>query len=222
MFCFNLVATKVLEYSFRENNFGVSQVIESTVRDAYFWVSQVIGMTIISLITLQPNEMHHSPHISPPLPLLTKSANWSIGVFRSHPMQWALPMAPLVHPHRLQHSVITSPPRHTSPTSSPASLGFIGFSQLPSPYSKADAPRVALVPLHPSNYCSTADCRARHQFPSLIHTSRPSRLSFHHHPSRLHQPISDYSGIFIVEVPFDATLSILHHNCLLEDFRLAL
>ena len=36
MFCFNLVATKVLEFSFRENKFRVSQVIESTVRDAYF------------------------------------------------------------------------------------------------------------------------------------------------------------------------------------------
>ena len=143
--------------------------------------------------------MHHFPHILPPLLLSMKSANWSIGVHRSHPTQRALPMAPLFHRHRLQPSGITSPPSITLPTLSPVSLWFVG--QSPSPYSKADAPRVASVPSHPSNYCSTADCRARPQLPCFLHASCPSRLLCRHHPSWLHWPISDYPGISLLTFP---------------------
>jgi hypothetical protein len=119
--------------------------------------------------------------------LPTKPANWSIGVHQSHPTEQALLMAPLVHCHQLRPSVITSLPSVTLPTLSPASLRFVG--QLPSPYSKADAPWVAFVPLHPNNYCLTADCCAWFQFPI-----RKSQLSCRHHPSRLHWSISDYLG----------------------------
>ena len=121
--------------------------------------------------------------------LMTKSTNWSIGVHRSHPTQRALPMAPLVHCHQLQPSGITSPPSATSPMLSPVFLLFIG--QSPSSYSRADATGVAVVSLHPSNYCSTTDCCAW----CFLHASCPSRLSCCHHPSRLHWPISHYLGI---------------------------
>ncbi len=47
MFNFNLVATKVLEYSFRENYFWVSQVMRVQLQETYCRVSQVIGMLII-------------------------------------------------------------------------------------------------------------------------------------------------------------------------------
>ncbi len=82
-------------------------------RETYIWVSQVIGMDLIFLITLQPNEMHHFPHILPPPSLPTKSVNQIIGVYQSHPMQRALPTAPLVHCHPVWPSVITSPPSVT-------------------------------------------------------------------------------------------------------------
>ncbi len=165
------------------------------LQETYFRESQVIGMSIFfDQPTLQTNnETHHFPHILPPLLLPTKSANWSIGVHWSHPTQRALPTAPLIHRHRLQPSVITSPPSVTLPTLSPASLQFV--VQLPSPYPKADAPRVAFVPLHPRNYCLTADCHARPQLPCFLHTSPPAWLSCRHHPSRLHWPISDYPRI---------------------------
>ncbi len=140
--------------------------------------------------------------------LLMKSANWSIGVHRSNPTQWALPTVPLVHRHQLHPSVITPPPSATSPTLSPMFLQFVG--QSPSPYSKADAPGVAFVPLHPSNYCSTADCCAR----CFLHASCPSRLSCCHHPSRLHRPISHYPGIlsllmFPRTTPYPSFVTIL-------------
>ncbi len=108
-------------------------------------------------------------------------------------MQQALPMVPLVHCHLLRPSVIMLLPSVTSPTVSTASLQFVG--QSPSPYSKADNPGVSLVPSLPSNYCLTADCCAWPQLLCFLHISCLSWLSCCHHPSRLHQPISNYLEI---------------------------
>ena len=72
-------------------------------------------MALIYLITLQPNEMHHFPHISPPPSLPTKSANRVIGIYRSHLMHRALPMAPLVHHQRLGPSVAIHHQCHCPP-----------------------------------------------------------------------------------------------------------
>ena len=74
MFHFNLVATKVLEYSFRENDFWVSQVMRVQLQRDLFLSKSGIRYVDNFLITLQPNEMHHSPHILPPLSLPKKSA----------------------------------------------------------------------------------------------------------------------------------------------------
>ncbi len=116
MFSFSLVATKNLEYSNRETFFGCNRAY--SYRETVFWASQVIDMSIIFLITLQPNEMHHFPHISPPLLSPTKSANRSIGVYQSHPTQQSLLTVPLVHCRQLQPSVIMLPPSATSRTRS--------------------------------------------------------------------------------------------------------